>query len=66
MKRVALFSDGTGNYVIPAEPKEYETVTIRFRTAKDDVDFVSVVSEDKSVAMKKAYTKGEFDYSNHP
>lgn len=36
----ALFSDETENYVTPAEPEPGETVTIRFRTKKDNVDAV--------------------------
>ena len=31
MKRDALFCDGTSSYVMPAEPKAGETVTLRFR-----------------------------------
>lgn len=62
MKWEALFSDGTSNFLLPAEPNAYENVTIRFRTAKNDVDLVSVISGEKSVVMQKAYTKGEFDY----
>ena len=34
MNREALFSDGTSQYLVPSEPKEFEIVTIRFRTAK--------------------------------
>lgn len=66
MKREALFSDGTGNFVVPAEPKAYETVTIRFRTGKDDVDFVRVISGAEGFVMRKAYTRGEFDYYELP
>ncbi len=62
MNKEALFSDGTGNYLVPAEPKEFDIVTIRFRTAKNDVDFVRVISESRAFVMRKAYTKGEFDY----
>ena len=62
MRREALFSDGTGNFVVPAEPKEFETVTLRFRTGKDDVESVQVIADGESQPMKKAYTKGEFDY----
>jgi len=62
MRREALFSDGTGNFVVPAEPKEFETVTLRFRAGKDDVESVQVIADGESHPMKKAYTKGEFDY----
>ena len=62
MNKEALFSDGTGGFLVPAEPKEFDIVTIRFRTAKNDVDFVRVISESRAFVMRKAYTKGEFDY----
>ena len=62
MNKEALFSDGTGNYLVPSEPKEFEIVTIRFRTAKNDVDFVRVISGSRAFVMHKAYTQGQFDY----
>ena len=62
MKKEAIFSDGTGNFISPAEPNAYETVTIRFRTAKNDVDFVNLVTESNVLLMGKINTKGEFDY----
>lgn len=62
MNKEALFSDGTGNFISPAEPEEYGKVTIRFRTAKNDVDFVRIITESCGYLMRKAYTKGEFDY----
>ena len=42
MTREALFCDGTGNYVIPPEPKPSETVKFLFRTAADDADSVAL------------------------
>ncbi len=36
----ALFSDMTGDYVIPPDPAPYSRAKIRFRTAKNNVDFV--------------------------
>lgn len=62
MNREALFSDGTGNYLVPSEPKEFEYVTIRFRTARNDVDFVRVISGSRAFVMRKSHTEGEFDY----
>ncbi|HIT90306.1 MAG TPA: hypothetical protein IAC41_07790, partial [Candidatus Merdenecus merdavium] len=38
--KAALFSDETKAYRVPEEPQCNETVTIRFRTAKDNVDAV--------------------------
>ena len=40
----ALFSDETENYVSPMEPKPGDTVTIRFRTGRDNVDTVYLIS----------------------
>lgn len=62
MNSEALFSDGTGQFLVPSEPKEFEFVTIRFRTAKNDVDFVRVISGSRAFVMRKAYAEGEFDY----
>ena len=62
MNKEALFSDGTGNYLVPSEPKEFDFITIRFRTAKNDVDFVRVISGSRAFVMRKAYNEGEFDY----
>ena len=62
MNREALFSDGTGNYLVPSEPKEFDFVTIRFRTAKNDVDFVRVISGSRAFVMRKKESQGEFDY----
>ena len=33
-----IFSDTTEDYVIPCEPNPYEEITIRFRTAKNNID----------------------------
>ena len=58
----ALFCDGTGNYVIPAEPKKNEKILLRFRTAKDDVDQVFLLVGNQSYELEKRETKGVFDY----
>ena len=39
----ALFSDTTGQFVIPMETDPYTTVRIRFRTARNNVDSVQIV-----------------------
>ena len=44
MNEKALFCDGTANYVIPQEPRENEIVRLRFRTAKDDVQRVRLMT----------------------
>lgn len=62
MNKTALFCDGTEGYVYPHEPKESELVTFRFRTAKDDVDRVGLVTSADTYVMEKECTQGEFDY----
>ena len=62
MNKTALFCDGTEGYVYPPEPKEGELVTFRFRTAKDDVDRVGLVTSADTYVMEKECTQGEFDY----
>lgn len=63
MKEQALFCDGTAAYVFPLEPIANSTVTIRFRTAKDDVDKVVLVSN-KGVEypLVKESSNDQFDY----
>lgn len=62
MNKTALFCDGTEGYVYPPEPKESELVTFRFRTAKEDVDRVGLVTSADTYVMEKECTQGEFDY----
>ena len=62
MNKTALFCDGTEGYVYPPEPKESELVTFRFRSAKDDVDRVGLVTSADTYVMEKECTQGEFDY----
>ena len=58
----ALFSDGTSDYVIPYEPKANQWINIRFRTAKEDVDWVRVNIEDRGHKMSKVDSNDLFDY----
>ena len=62
MKEQALFCDGTASYLNPPQPAENETITLRFRTAKDDVDRVRLMTGVGGYDMKKESTRGEFDY----
>ena len=43
MEKAALFCDETVEYRCPEEPDPGDLVTLRFRTAKDNVDHVSVI-----------------------
>ena len=64
MKEQALFCDGTASYVNPPQPAENETITLRFRTAKDDVDPVSYTHLDLHV-NRLSLEKGEVDLSGN-
>ncbi|MCI8888380.1 MAG: glycoside hydrolase family 13 protein [Hungatella sp.] len=59
----ALFSDGNEEFRIPAEPNEGELVTLRFRTARDNIDYVyyqEAGGEEKPLI--KAESSQLFDY----
>lgn len=58
----ALFCDETENYVSPMEPKPGDLVTIRFRTAKDNVDEVYLISGPIKEHLKLERSTEEFDY----
>ena len=62
LRKRALFSDGTSDYRIPAEPKAGEHVKLRFRTATDNVDLVVLCHEDKRIEMQIADRESDFDY----
>lgn len=60
--RKGLFTDTSADYVSPMEPKAGETVIIRFRTAKNNVDHVFLVRGNQSVPMVKAESDESFDF----
>lgn len=60
--RRALFTDTTGDYLIPPEPEENSTVTIRFRTAKNNVDRCLLVTRGEKYVMNKVEATKHFDY----
>ena len=62
LNRKALFSDETANYRTPFEPEIGDRVTIKFRTWMDNVDYVFFICGSERKQMKKAYSKGVFDY----
>lgn len=62
LNRRALFSDTTAQYVTPMEPTAYDAVTIRFRTAKNNVDRVFFVHQGQKHLMQKAESNEFFDY----
>lgn len=62
MDRLALFCDGTENYVAPQEPKPREEVTLKFRTAADDVDFVYLVVGSLEFPMTRVLQLNNYDF----
>lgn len=60
--RRALFADTTGEYVIPAEPEPNSIVTIKFRTAKNNVDRVLLVNRGEKYIMTKSEVTKHFDF----
>ena len=60
--RKALYSDTTADYVSPMEPDPFEEITIRFRTGKNNVDRVFLMSSGKAYLMTKVETDESFDY----
>ncbi len=60
--RRALFSDTTENYISPAEPRPFDTVTVRFRTARNNVDRVSLIAGQENHVMTKVAHDKHFDF----
>lgn len=63
--RKALFSDTTEDYLSPLEPSAYGEVTVRFRSAKNNIDKVFFVSKGEKHLMFKAESDAYFDYYTH-
>lgn len=62
LNKDAFFSDGTKYYRNPSEPEAGENVMISFRTQKNNVDSVYLVSEGVKYKMKVYKTLKGFDY----
>ena len=62
LNKNAFFSDGTEYYRNPAEPREGDEVTIRFRTQRNNVDAVYLVCDGKHIEMEVTETAKGFDY----
>ena len=58
----ALFSDETSYYRSPSEPRRGDPVTIKFRTAHENVDTVTLICGSFRREMKRSYSQGLFDY----
>ena len=62
IRKKALFSDMTEDYVSPVEPNPYSEVKIKFRTAVNNVDLVFLVHNDEKKVMKKVSSDDNFDF----
>ena len=62
LNKEAFFSDGSSYYRSPSCPRSGETVRIRFRTQKNNVDAVYLVYEDMKIKLKLSLCKNGFDY----
>ena len=65
INKEALFSDTTEDYVYPPEPSAYGEVTIRFRSARNNIDRVFFVCKDEKHIMLKTETDNYFDYYSY-
>lgn len=63
--RKALFTDMTEDYVSPAEPSAYGEVTVRFRSAKNNIDKVFFVHKNEKHIMFRTESDAYFDYYSH-
>ena len=62
LNKDAMFSDGSKYYRTPTEPDPGEKVKISFRTQRNNVDSVFLVSGEKRYRMKVYKTQKGFDY----
>ena len=58
----ALYSDESPQYQIPFEPNPGDTVKIRFRTLKNNVDAVYFISGSTRAQMQVGLVRNGFDY----
>ncbi len=58
----AIFSDETENFVSPCEPLDNEPVTVKIRTAKDNVDNVYIIYGDNKIQLEIIETDSKFDF----
>ncbi len=62
LRTEALFCDGTVDYRIPQEPMVGDDVTLKFRTAKSNVDAVYLICGGERYKMKVTESDVLFDY----
>ena len=62
MNKQALFCDGTARYVCPLEPEVGETVTLKFRAAKEDNIQIRLAINNELYTMESERTYGAVTY----
>lgn len=60
INRAAIFSDGTENFVTPAQPEANSRVTIRCRAGRDDIEAVTAVVNGTAYQMHLETVSGYF------
>ena len=62
INRAAIFSDATDNFMTPATPRKYESMTIRCRVGRDDVEAVALIIDGVSYHMRRERSTEYFDF----
>lgn len=62
LRKYALYSDTTSNYISPEQPTAYDVLTVRFRTAVNNCDHIYLVTKDEKYHMTKTERDELFDY----
>ncbi|MCR5250108.1 MAG: glycoside hydrolase family 13 protein [Lachnospiraceae bacterium] len=62
LRKHALYSDTSSNYVTPEQPSPFENITIRFRCASNNIDRVLLVSGGEKHPMEMSSRDELFDY----
>ena len=62
LNRQAFFADGTPFYRLYTSDGTGYGVRLRFRTAKDNAELVTAVTDSMKADMHKCFTEGRFDY----
>lgn len=60
INRAAIFSDGTQNFVTPAQPAANSRVTVRCRAGRDDIEAVTAVVNGTAFQMRLETVSGYF------
>ena len=62
ISKASFYSDSTPNFISPAEPMPYDVVTVRFRSARNNLDSVILITDKEKIPMD-LYDRDElFDY----